>query len=198
MKLGLSATSLISPKWPVLLALFVCSSLGISVAQSSNSSQPNMATVRRRIAVIITERLTEGVIIVNGVRAQTRTPPSFEAVEEIKRYGDSAVVVLANYLHSKNPRERGIALEFLGLLGGRRIVAPLQGVIRHDPLPTIREMALRWLTQAPPNLAQPIIRQAARMDPDERVRIAAKELLGETVEGGSKFSVPFKKESPKF
>jgi len=83
------------------------------------------------------------------------------------------------------------------LLGGRRIVVPLQGVILHDPSPAIRELALRWLTQAPSNLAQPIIRRAARTDPDERVRTVAKSILrlGTTSED-PKISVPFRKVSP--
>ena len=197
MKLGLSGTSLISLKWSMLLAVFVCLSVGISWAQSSASSQPDMATVHRRIAVIISERLTEGAIIVNGVRAQTRTPPSRAAVEEIRHYGDSAVAVLFEYLHSKSPRERSFAVEFLGLLGGRRIVVPLQGVILHDPSPAIRELALRWLTQAPSNLAQPIIRRSARTDPDEKVRKAAKDILENGgADGVPAVSVPFKQGAP--
>lgn len=198
MKLGLLATSLISLKRPMLLALFVCSSPGISVAQSNPSTQPDMATVRRRIAVIITERLGEGVIIVQGVRAQTRTPPSREAVEEIRHYGDAAVPILSAYFKSRNERERFFAVEFMGLLGGRRIIVPLRNVIRRDASPNIRIQALRWLAeQLPSDSALSIIREAANNNIDEKVRKAAKNILENgTVDGLPAVSVPFKKVSP--
>jgi hypothetical protein len=68
-------------------------------------------------------------------------------------------------------------VEFLGLLGGSRIIAPLQKAIKYDSSPDIRILALRWITQAPGNLASPIIRKAATTDPDQRVREEAKSLL---------------------
>jgi len=186
-----------SVKQLLLLELLLCSLVIVSSGQSNPPNSSDTVTVRRRIATIIAERLNEGVMVINGVTVLTRTPPSQTAVEEIRRYGDKAVLVLTNHLHAKGVRERRIAVEFLGLLGGRRIVAPLQGVIRHDPTWTIRVLALSWLTQAPPDLAQPIIRRTARTDPDERVRIAAKNILETgTVEGMPKFSVPFKKGIP--
>ena len=182
-----------------IIGLFLCAFVMVSSAQSNQVNASDTGAIRRKIAALVEARLNDGVFVVNGVRTQTVTPPSRAAVEEIKRYGDSAVAVLAAYLRSKNPRERRIAVEFLGLLGGRRIVAPLQRVIQHDPSPTMRELALRWLTQAPRDLAQPIIRRAARMDPDERVRKAAKNILETgSADGLPEFSVPFKKESPGF
>lgn len=173
------------------------SCIAISHAQSNPSKSSDGVDIRSRIAAIVQQRLDDGVFIVNGIRAQTRTPPSNAAVEEIKRYGDSAVPVLAGYLHSKRPFESCVAVEFLGLLGGRRIVPLLQRVIQHDPSATLRELALRWLTQAPPNLAQPIIRRAAKTDPDEKVRKTAKNILETgSPDGMPDLSVPFKKTNP--
>ncbi len=175
------------------LGLLVCT---LSGAQSDRTKGSN-TMVRRRIIEIVRQRLNEGVITVNGVQAQTRTPPSPEVVNEIKHYGDSGVVVLAEYLHSRRRRERITAVELLGVLGGARIVGPLRGVILHDPSAMVRELALRWLTQAPSDLAQPIIREAARTDPDERVRTVAKSILQlGTSSEDPKISVPFRKVSP--
>lgn len=176
------------------LGLLVCA---VSSAQPKQTKQSNTTGVRRRIVEIVRQRLNEGVITINGVRAQTRTPPSPEVVNEIRGYGDSAALVLADYLHSRNSRERMAVVELLGVLGGARIVGPLRGVILRDPSATVREIALRWLTQAPSDLVKPIIREAARTDPDERVRNVAKSILQLGTTGEEpKSSVPFKKESP--
>ena len=176
------------------LGLFLCSSgAAVGSGQSKPPNPPDTLAIRQRIATILRERLNEGVILVNGVRAQTRTPPSQAAVEEIRRYGDSAVPSLTAYSTSKSERERGIAVEFLGLLGGRRIVAPLRKVIQKDPSPALRVVALRWISQVPSDSVILIIREAANTDADGCVRKTAKEILGTGTAGGcSESSVPFK------
>ena len=180
-----------SKRFKIIGLLLSC--IAVSNAQS-NPPKSSDKDIRSRIAAIVQQRLDDGVFTVHGVRAQTKTPPSDAAVAEIKRYGDSAVPALDGYLHSKNPRERGVAMEFLGLLGGRRIVAPLQRVIQHDPSATMRELALRWLTNAPTDLAKPIIRRAAKTDPDEKVRKTAKNILENgTADERPAVSVPFKR-----
>ena len=124
--------------------------------------------------------LKQGEFKVNGaVAAWTRTSPSKENVEEIQRYGDDAVPILSEYLGSEDDREKELAMRFLGLLGGSRIVEPLRKVIQSDNSPSIREIALRWLTQAPWDLASPIIQEAAEKDIDLEVRNVAKKLLTE-------------------
>lgn len=85
--------------------------------------------------------------------------------------------VLTRYLHSDNERERTLAVEFLGLLGGGRIIVPLQNVIRYDRSRTIRIQALRWISQAPWEQASPVIREASEKDKDPKVRKAANEIL---------------------
>jgi HEAT repeats len=170
----------------------------VSHAQTDPRQESNTAAARKRIAEIVSQRLHDGESTINGIRIQTRTPPSSEVVNEIRRFGDSGAVILADYLHSKTLRERMVAVELLGLLGGARIVAPLRDVIRRDPSTAVRELALRWLTQAPPDLAHPIIEEAARTDPDERVRAVAKGILQPGGEDELKNSVPFKKQPPRF
>ena len=100
-----------------------------------------------------------------------------EDVEEIKRYGDAAVPVLADYLRSGGELERSLAVEFLGLLGGSRIIEPLRIVIQSDTSPSIREKALRWLAQAPWDLAAPIITEAGDANSDANVRKVARDIL---------------------
>jgi HEAT repeat protein len=104
-------------------------------------------------------------------------PPSPGAVEEIIKFGDDAVPVLTRYLDSNNEPERAIAVEFLGRLGGERIIVPLRKVIKNDSSRSMRIEALGWISQAPWEQAAPVISEAADTDPDPKVREAAKEIL---------------------
>jgi hypothetical protein len=174
-----------------------------SNGQTHKAKQTDKAAIRKRIAAIISDRLKEGLMFPNngspGSPVYTRVPPSREAVKEVKEYGDNALPVLSEHLQSKNERERGVAVELIGLVGGYRMVVFLQRVIQNDAASHIRILAIRWITQAPPSLALPIIRKAARTDVDESVRKAARDILepsiGDEVPG---HSAPFKVVPPPF
>jgi hypothetical protein len=156
--------------------------LGVASAQATAQGLTQASekeAIRERISVIIRETLKQGEgTTANGVKFRTRVPPSTDKVEEIKSLGDKAVPVLEDYLWSgDNPEQGDLALRFLGLLGGTRIVEPLKRVIEKSDSPSRRENALRWLTQAPWDLAAPVLRAAAETDPDANVRGVARDLL---------------------
>lgn len=159
--------------WSILCSL----SLVAGNAQVQPSKTSEQFLVRGRIVAIIRARLSEGVGVINGIKVQTRIPPMPKDIAEIRKYGDEAVPVLADYTLSKNERERAIAIELLGLLGGQRIIKPLRGVIRNDSSPNLRQVALRWITQAPWEVASAVIREAAETDPNPKVREVANQLL---------------------
>ncbi len=165
----------------VLLVSWLLISLGTSGVGAWQISKPQVSgnvEVRERITVLIKETLHEGQGVVDGVRIWSRVPPSNKTIEEIKRYGDDAVPPLTKYLDSDEEPERALAVEFLGRLGGRRIINPLQNVIRYDASPTIRISALGWISQTTPwKLASPVILEATERDVDPMVREAAKDLL---------------------
>ncbi|MCP9495949.1 MAG: HEAT repeat domain-containing protein [Pyrinomonadaceae bacterium MAG19_C2-C3] len=164
----------------LLLILLICLLVvGANGWQTRRARVTVDNSVHERIAAIISETLKQGELrTYGGVSVITRVPPSNSAVEEVKRYGDAAVPILVNYLQrSENGRERELALRLLGSLGGSRIVAPLREVILYDPSPTFRQLALRWITQAPWKQALPIIQEAAEADRNERVREEAKNLI---------------------
>jgi hypothetical protein len=165
----------------LVLLLMVLSTCGYAVSKGHMQTTGSQATakdaVTKSIERIIRETLKEGEGVVNGVRVWRRVPPAKRNVEELRRFGDDAVPVLTNHLSAESDRERALAVEFLGLLGGRRIIPPLQKVIQEDTSPTIRILALRWITQAPFDLVSPIIREAATRDLDEQVRKEAQEIL---------------------
>ena len=165
----------------LVLLLMVLSTCGSAVCKEPMQTTGAQATARdaatKSIDRIISETLKEGEGVVNGVRVWRRVPPAKKNVEEIRRFGVEAVPFLINHLSSESDRERALAVEFLGLLGGRRIIPPLQKVIQEDTSPTMRILALRWITQAPFNLVSPIIHEAATRDLDEQVRQEAQEIL---------------------
>jgi hypothetical protein len=178
----------------LLLMLLTC---GSSVAEAGDRVKSPQTTskgaVNRSIKRIITETLKEGEGVVNGVKVWRRVPPAQKNIEEIRRYGDEAVAVLTNYLSAESDPERALVVEFLGLLGGSRVLVPLKNVVEKDRSPTLRILALRWLSQVPSNLALPIIRKAARTDVDENVRKAARRILDPSIiEEVPGSSAPFK------
>jgi hypothetical protein len=134
--------------------------------------------IRERIATIIRETLKRGEgTTVEGYRFYTWVPPSNEDVEEINSYGDKAVPILEEYLFSDVGREGNLVLRILGRIGGSRVVEPLKRVVEQSTSAWRREDALRSLTQAPWDLAFPIIRNASETDRDPNVREVARDLL---------------------
>jgi hypothetical protein len=139
---------------------------------------PSESVIRKRIASMMDYILKRAETVTpDGIKVQIVARPSNEEIEEIKSYGDDAVPVLSEYLSAEDSRQKLLALRFLGILGGGRIIEPLEKVIRSDPSPSTRETALIWLAEAPWDLASPIIQQAAQNDPDAAVRQTARGLL---------------------
>jgi len=127
--------------------------------------------VRERINSIINETLKHGEFTTpEGYHAITRVRPSNEDIEEVKRFGDDAVPALEEHFSSTNAMEYELAMRLLGALGDKRIIEPLRKTIQFDPSPRKREYALRWITQAPWDLASEIIRLSAENDSDPHVR----------------------------
>ena len=134
--------------------------------------------IRERIATIIRETLKRGEgMTVERYAYYTWVPPSNEDVEELKSYGDKAVPILEEYLFSDVGREGNLVLRILAGMGGSRIVEPLKRVIEQSTSAWRRQEALRALTQAPWELAVPIMRNAAETDRNPEVRKEARDLL---------------------
>jgi len=168
-----------------LLGLALClAGFGAARGQTNNttlSQTPPLVseeTIRERISTIIRETLKQGEgTTAEGYRFFTWVPPSNENVEEIKSYGDEAVPILEKYLFSDIGREGDLVLRILARIGGSRILEPLKRVVEQSTSPWRREEALRALTQAPLELAFPIVRNAAETDRDPEVRAEAQNLL---------------------
>src|SRR5262245_30571897 len=167
-----------------LLILVVALCLGGVYAASGQTTSTTLSTgfdegaIREGIATIIRATLKQGEgTTVEGYRFYTWIPASNEDVEEIKSYGDKAVWILEEYLFSDVGREGDLVLRILGRMGGSRILEPLKRVVEQSTSPWRRQEALRALTQAPWELASPIMRNAAETDRDPEVRAEARDLL---------------------
>lgn len=152
-------------------------------AAGSNSASAQTilgdSAMRERIAAIIHETIKQGERTVNGIRIWNSFPPSNEAVEELKGFGDRAIPVLEQHIWSEESgaRERWLAFRLLGILGGSRIVKPLEKIIRTYHSPGMRWEALRSLSVTPWDQAMPIIQWAANTDPDSEVRKIADDII---------------------
>ena len=155
-------------------------------AQTVSAKPFDNRAMRERIATIFRETLKQGESAVeqNGrrhVTARTFVPPSTEHVDEIRRYGDDAIPILAEYLNSDNGFEKYLAMRFLGSIGGSGVVEPLRKVALGKDSSSFRLVALLWLTETPWDVASPIIRQVAENDASVEVREKAKEILAQHV-----------------
>lgn len=151
-------------------------------AQTPSAKISNNQVMRERIAIIFRETLKQGerAFEFNGPRqvtSRTFAPPPFWYVDEILRYGDDGIPILAEYLSSDSGFEKYLAMRFLGLIGGRGVVEPLRKVALDDASSSFRLAALLWLTVAPWDLASPTIRHIADNDSSPEVREKAKEIL---------------------
>ena len=161
-----------------LAVLFCLIVIGHCLGQGKVADAQTTAKVRERVDTIIRETIKRGEFtIAEGVSGITRVPPSSEDVEEIKSYGDRAVLPLEEHFSSGNAFEFELAMRLMGELGGERIIKPLKNVALYDSSARKREYALRWIMQGPWDQAAKVIRQATEHDPDATVREAAKELL---------------------
>jgi hypothetical protein len=156
------------------LAMLFC--LGV-IGQHRVVHAQTTAEVRERVNKIISETMKSGEFTTaGGIRIITRRPPSSADVEEIKRYGDRAVLPLEEHFASEDGFEYETAMRLMGALGGKRIIEPLKKVALHDSSARKREYALRWITQGPWDEAGRVLSHAAAHDPDAKVRKVAQEL----------------------
>jgi len=167
--------------WSVTI-VFAAGFLVRSSEAQTRSDQNSDRVMRERIATIFQETLKRGEFRVmdnagSPVKVSMFFPPTTEHVDEIRKFGDAAIPILAEYLDSSIGFEKYLALRFLGSIGGKGIIEPLRRVVSDDPSPSFRSSAVRWLSLAPWDLAAPIIRQAAENDSSDEVRSEAKYIL---------------------
>ena len=169
--------------WANIIGLlsFICLAAWNVDAQTNRTDDAQVTAIRERIQAIMRQTIKSGetVIMFDGrqVLARTFIPPSQLDIDEVKGYGDKAVPILAEYLRQPSGFEKYHAMRLLGTIGRKSVVEPLRQVALHDTSAGYREYALAFLTQAPWELAAPILREAATCDSDLRVRQRAKELL---------------------
>jgi hypothetical protein len=165
----------------VVLISLICLVAWLVEAQTNRADDAQVTAMRERIQTIMRQTIKSGetVVVFDGrqVIARTFIPPSNLAVDEVRSYGDKAVPILAEYLQQPNGFEKYYAMRFLGAIGRKSVVEPLRQVALHDSSAAYREYALAFLTQAPWELAAPILREAASRDTDLRVRQRAEELI---------------------
>jgi hypothetical protein len=171
------------PVFIVTLCWIICFVILDAKAQTSGPQARDTRVLQERIDTIFRATLQQGETEINyegqRIKVSTFIPPSTSHVEEIKSYGDAAIPILEQHFNTGSGFEKYLALRFLGLMGGSRVVEPLGKIALGDPSPSFREVALLWLSVAPWDLAAPILRQAAENDVSFKVRDRAAQLLAQ-------------------
>ena len=168
-----------------IITMMFAAGFVVSRSDAQTQSDENSDRImRERIAIIFEETIKSGetrIFDLNGhpITAITFMPPTNEHVDEVRRYGEKAIPILAGYLNRPSGFEKHLAMRFLWSIGGKGIIDPLRKVALHDPSPSFRTTALLWLSGVPWDLAAPIIRQAAENDSSEEVRTQAKAILAQ-------------------
>ena len=163
----------------VVYLVFIVSLGGLTITANPTQGDADSSKkkVRERVSAIIHATLKRQEALVDGTRITMALPPAGDDVEEIRRYGDKAVPVLASYLNSSSGREKRLALWLLGALGGQRIIGPLTMIIERDESADFRRTALMLLPAEPRDMVDPILLSAVYKDPDGTVREEAKRIL---------------------
>jgi hypothetical protein len=134
--------------------------------------------VRARIKELMQQTLhrSEGVTP-EGVRVTWRATPNAADLEEVRQFGDAGIKVLSELLPTQSPRECQVTLRFLGGFNSSAVVTPLVAAIGDQRIQSnCRELSLRMLRDAPPELLKPSLEKAV-FDSDPGVRRAASEML---------------------
>lgn len=165
------------------LSCATCFALVDCQGQTLSANSSGNRDIRERITTIFRETLRQGEIEVEHnerlVTARTFVPPTKQHLDEIRGYGNDAIPIVAEYLTSGSGFEKYLAMRFLSSIGGIGVIEPLRNVVLKDPSSSLRLVALLWLTEAPWDLASPIIQRAAETDNSPQVRDKAKEILAQ-------------------
>src|SRR5262249_19821164 len=140
----------------------------------STQNECSERDVQAKIAALMEATLAKrDTVSPDGRKVWLPVPPSTETIRQVRACGNS-VRVLAEYSRSGSYHERELALEFLHYVAGGEVVEALARAARADREPRLRTEALRYLVQESWEVADPILREASRADPDAKVREYAK------------------------
>lgn len=96
---------------------------------------------------------------------------------EIKKYGEKTIPPLSDYLTSNDLRTRQLAIQFLNMIRGPRVLKILADVAQRDQSPINRSTALAYLGQYSwPDIADAVTRIAAN-DDDATIKSHAQEMM---------------------
>jgi|SRR5208283_4904889 len=156
----------------ILVLFFVCPWLNYAAAQDQEASENLVAT---RIASLIRETIEGSKIRLKDGSSATVMPvlPSSDALQEVKRYGDRAVKVLAAYASSSQSLEQHVSLRFLLEFHDDAALDAVQGFAGKSAFAVIRQEAVAGLTGFPSEKGKRYIEHICNTDSDPDVRAHA-------------------------
>jgi hypothetical protein len=135
--------------------------------------------VRGRISLLIRQTIQQSKTKLTDGSYATVMPvlPSNDALQEVRRYKEQAVRVLAHYLSSTQALEQHISLRFLFEFHDDSALAAVRAFAEKSTFAGIRQEAVAGLTGFPSEKVKPIVEQISTSDPDPDVRAYARRIL---------------------
>jgi len=159
--------------------VFLIAFLSFTVAVAQDTDQPSQETINKRIEEIFKVDLQIGVSTSpEGYRLTTgKVYYSPEEGDEIKKYGDKAIAPLAAYFDKSDFRAQQLAIRFLEVIGGPRVIKILSNVAEKSSSEGIRYRALLTLAQYPwPDIAD-VVRRIATSDGSDFMKSEARKIV---------------------
>ncbi len=150
------------------------------LARAPQPGPSSNEAIQREIVRIFRDTIRGGQSVADGgVPTWTRVPPSSNDLKRMRALGDEALPTLVGFLSSGNGPEKLLAVEFLGALGGGRVVQPLSRVVldKKNDL-SLRLAALLSLRNGSFLEVVEVLRQVVETETDSNIRDQARDMLG--------------------
>jgi len=160
--------------WLLLIAL-----LYSTVGVTQDTRLPSQETINQRIAEIFKAALARGIgTTPEGYRfTMGKVYYSLEEAAEIKKYGDRAITPLSNYISKDGFRAQQLAIHFLAIIGGPRVLKIFTSVAEKGQSPATRYIALLSLQQYPWQDIEDVVRRISENDENANVKSQAQEMV---------------------
>lgn len=170
-------------KFLAVILAFLSIGPGMSLAASRDLALQEQefpeAVVKARVPFLINRIIENSSVKLKDGSSATTMPvvPSNADLQEVKRFGDQAVKVLATYVNSTRAIEQHVSLRFLLEFHNDSALTALQLFAEKSTFAGIRQEAIAALIGFPRESVKQIVERISNSDPNPDVRAYARHVL---------------------